>query len=63
MTDTKEKMKSTYKACEAAEFLGVSTTTVMKWFHEGLFPKAYKIGRIVRIPRDDIKKLIKNSEL
>ncbi len=37
--------------------LGVTATTITRWFEKGLFPGAYKIRRTIRIPLSDIESL------
>lgn len=49
-------------ATKAASLLGVSPATVIRWVKEGLFPKAMKIGAVVRIPESDIAELIEKSQ-
>ena len=51
-----EKVLMTRK--EAAEFLGVTTRTLVNWEDEGLI-KAYKAGRGVRYDKSDVFGLLK----
>lgn len=46
---------------EVASFLGVTRQTVYNWIWEGKIP-AYKIGSIIRIPRDSVLELFCERE-
>lgn len=44
--------------------LGVSKFTVIRYFNQRLFPKAYMLnGRVIRIPQADVDKLKKDRQL
>lgn len=54
------KLKSFLNVKEAAEFLGVSKKTVLRWISKGeLF--AIKIGREYRIPKASIIEFVKSK--
>lgn len=44
-----------YKADKAAEFLGVSVTTLSKWRWLGKGPKFVRIGRSIRYPLESLQ--------
>lgn len=46
---------------EVAVRLKIQSGTVSKWCNEGMFPHAYKAGRVWRIPRMDVEDFIKKS--
>lgn len=44
--------------------LGLSKFTVIRYFNQGLFPKAYMLNsRVIRIPLSDVEKLKKDRRL
>ncbi|MEO0247910.1 MAG: helix-turn-helix domain-containing protein [candidate division WOR-3 bacterium] len=53
--------KHLLKPIEVATFLGVTRQTVYNWIWEGKIP-AYKIGNIIRIPRDSVLELFQERK-
>jgi len=47
---------------EAAERLGVTDQTVLRWVKKG-FLRASKIGRIIRVDEESVDLLLKNNEI
>ena len=50
-------MKELISSREASKTLCVSKKTILEWFHKGLFPNAFQIGRLIRIPVSDVEAL------
>jgi len=46
---------------KAAEILGVDRVTIYRWIKIGLLD-AYKIGGVVRIKKDDLRKIIEGKK-
>lgn len=58
--DVGRRSKMFYTMKEVAELFKVSPLTVMNWIKKGKI-RANKIGRVVRISEEEIKKLIKET--
>ena len=44
---------------EAADLLGVTSRTIVRWIHAGRFPGAFKLNpRAFAIPRDEVEKVV-----
>jgi hypothetical protein len=49
---------------KVAQLMDVSKFTVIRWFNQGLFRKAYMINsRVIRIPRADVERLKRDRQL
>ena len=56
---TKETLKELFSVREAAEFLGVSDSTIRRYISNGRL-QAYRLGdeRLIRIKRQDLERLL-----
>jgi excisionase family DNA binding protein len=50
-------MEKLFSQKEVATYLQVHIQTVKTWYKEGLFPNAFKVGTLIRIPESDIEAL------
>ena len=50
-------MKELLNASQASRHFGVTPNTVIRWFEDGLFPNAFRVGSVIRIPMSDIEAL------
>lgn len=54
-----QKLPPVIGSGKAAEVLGVSETTIRRYFAEGRFPGAWQVGNQVRIPTKEVEALKK----
>lgn len=47
---------------QASRKLGVYTSTVRRMIHRGDFPNAFKVGRVWRIPRQEVTDYIEQAQ-